>query len=64
MIKEYDVVRLEKLNHKIPILIGTIGVVLIVYNNNPIELEVEFIDKKKQSLGNYTVNSDSISLVN
>ena len=57
MVKEYDVVKcVRDLNENVPK--DTIGTVLIVYNAT--DFEVEFVNKKGETLDVITVSKDDV----
>lgn len=60
MYKEYDVVKAAKNLQKDTVTKGMEGTILIVYESNPIEYEVEFVDNKNESIAVLTVSENEI----
>ena len=59
MLEEYDIVKaIKPLNDLVPE--GTLGSVLIVFDSNPIEYEVEFVNKAGESIAVLTVSQNDL----
>jgi hypothetical protein len=63
MIEEYAVVRLKRVVPTIPLPVGTMGTILIVYACDPPAYEVEFDTDAGKSLGTYTVDEADLEEV-
>ncbi|PZR05250.1 MAG: DUF4926 domain-containing protein [Flavobacterium psychrophilum] len=54
MIKEYDIIKsIRKLSDKVPV--GTKGTVLMIYDSEPTEFEIEFVNDDNKFLEVLTV---------
>jgi len=62
MLQEYDVVTLVRAVEGVPVVVGTQGVILIVYDSVPVAYEVELIDAEGNSLGAFTLQKNDIDL--
>jgi len=63
MFNEYDVVRLKKPLTKNNLFGGEIGTILAIYNGEPQEYEVEFVDKDGETVAVATVEESDIEMV-
>lgn len=62
MIKEYEIVKsLVDFNDKV--LTGCKGTVLIVYDDEPLAYEVEFVDDDNRTLDVLTVNASKVDIL-
>ncbi len=63
MFREYDVVQLKQDLPSAGLIADTIGTVLMVYPSDPVEYEVEFVDKDGNTLAILTMREDQLELV-
>ncbi len=63
MFREYDVVQLKQDLPSAGLISSTIGTVLMVYPSDPVEYEVEFVDKDGNTLAILTMREDQLQLV-
>jgi hypothetical protein len=62
MLNEYDSVKLTKPLSNGMVPPGSHGVVLMVYSGPTPDYEVEFFDRRGNSLGNFTVSESHLEL--
>ena len=60
MLNEYDSVKLKLPLPNTAVLVGSAGVILLVYTEPWLAYEIEFFDGSMRSLGNYTVSPKDV----
>jgi hypothetical protein len=61
MFREYQVVKLRSCVPSIPVPLDAKGVVLIVYEDEPLAYEVEFLKRDGSSLGTFTLREADLA---